>query len=87
MNKKLIPPPPGFVATTTPALIRDGYSVRPDSTPTPEHSPWDHPLDLGVTRPNFGAHGGLTKAGQNDLAKKRVLFAQARDEGRLATTR
>jgi hypothetical protein len=58
------------------------FTCRPDSTPQQEVSPWDFPTDVGVTRNNRGAHGGLKEAGRNDAAKKRRLVAHARQEGR-----
>ena len=58
------------------------YTCRPDSTPAPAHDPWAFPTDLGIERPNYGAHGGLKEAGKNDAAKKRALKEQARQEGR-----
>lgn len=76
MSSKRIPPPPS-VRT----IARIGYACKPDQGQH-EVTPWDFPTDLGITRNNRGAHGGLTAAGKADASKVRTLRERAREEGR-----
>ena len=64
--------------------IRDRYKAGLDRTGNQgEVSPWDFPTDLGIERPNYGAHGGLTAAGKADADKVRAIRRMAAQEGRL----
>lgn len=75
-TRKMIPPPPS--ARRTVASFKPGDDAARAAAP----APWDFPLDLGITRNNRGAHGGLTEAGKADAAKVRAIKAQAAQEGR-----